>query len=194
MNGPVVRDAAVAFDDRQILAIGPAKDLRATHADANAIDLGQATLLPGLVNPHTHLELTNIIRPNPARKFVDWILAIRHQLSTLADFPQFIRQSTEQGIRQSLGFGVTTLGDITLNPDITRPILSESKIRAVSFGEVLGMAGRSAQFDQRLAEATDPRHQSESLQIGIEPHAPYSLDLANYRRCLEAAAQHTLPL
>jgi cytosine/adenosine deaminase-related metal-dependent hydrolase len=194
MTGPVLRDTAVAFDHRQIFAVGPARDLRLTHADAHTIDLGNAVILPGLVNPHTHLELTNVTRPDPASNFVDWILAIRDQLSTVPDFPNFIRQSTQEGIRQSLRFGVTTLGDITLNPTLTRPLLNASKIRAISFGEVLGMAGRSAQFDQRLAEATDSQHQSESLQIGIEPHAPYSLDLAHYRRCVDFAAQHHLPL
>jgi cytosine/adenosine deaminase-related metal-dependent hydrolase len=195
MTAPLIRDGAVAFNHHRILAVGPARELQTQHPDAQIIDLANSLILPGLVNPHVHLELTNIHRPTPAPPtFVDWILSTRDQISRIPDLATFLRESTLAGIRQSVRFGVTTIGDITLNPTITRPLIKDSGLRGLSFGEVLGMAGRSAQLEQRLNEATDRQCQTKSLRAGIEPHAPYSLDLTGYRRCLEQARQHGMPL
>jgi cytosine/adenosine deaminase-related metal-dependent hydrolase len=64
----------------------------------------------------------------------------------------------------------------------------------VSFGEVLGMAGRIGQMEERLGAAVSQAFDREDFRAGIEPHAPYSLDLAGYRRCLEEARSRGLPL
>jgi cytosine/adenosine deaminase-related metal-dependent hydrolase len=72
--------------------------------------------------------------------------------------------------------------------------LQRSPLKGVSFGEVLGMAGRSAQAEERLAAAMARMFDRDDLREGIEPHAPYSLDLSGYRRCVEAARRHALPL
>ncbi len=193
MNGPVVPKGAVVFDEGKILAVGPAGDVGQMHPNAPVVDLGQAVILPGLVNAHTHLELTNVPAMEHPLTFVDWILNLRRRLMASADFHGLIRAGTHQGIQQCLRFGVTTVADITLNPAITRPVLAESPLRAISFGEVVGMAGRSGQFDERLASAIE-RSPAGGVTIGIEPHAPYSLDVVGYRRCVESARQHGLPI
>jgi cytosine/adenosine deaminase-related metal-dependent hydrolase len=72
-------------------------------------------------------------------------------------------------------------------------VIQGSPIRAVSFGEVLGMAGRAGQMEERIAAAVMPSTRS-NRRIGIEPHSPYSLDLVGYRRCLEEAKRHAVPL
>jgi hypothetical protein len=57
---------AVLIEDGKIKEIGPVSQLH-THApaDVRRIDLGSATLLPGLIDRHTHLFL-DIIRPPEA--------------------------------------------------------------------------------------------------------------------------------
>jgi cytosine/adenosine deaminase-related metal-dependent hydrolase len=64
----------------------------------------------------------------------------------------------------------------------------------VSFGEVLGMAGRAGQMEGRIEAAVDRSFERDGLRAGIEPHAPYSLDLAGYRRCVEEAKRRRMPL
>jgi cytosine/adenosine deaminase-related metal-dependent hydrolase len=193
MSSPPIRDGAVVFHDRQILAAGPAAAIRQNHPDANIIDLGDSIILPGLVNAHTHLELSNIQQlPDPA-SLVDWILALLQRRST-SDPDAAIHAAVAKGIRESIRHGVTAVGDITLNPAISRPLLRDSPLRGVSFGEVLGMAGRAAQMEGRLAAAVDRSHEREDFRTGIEPHAPYSLDLRGYARCLEEARRHDMPL
>jgi len=56
MDGPPIRDGAIAFADGIILAVGAASELRRTFAHARVTDLGAATMFPGLVNAHVHLS------------------------------------------------------------------------------------------------------------------------------------------
>jgi imidazolonepropionase-like amidohydrolase len=53
--------AAVLVDGGKIAAVGPADDLARAHPGARVIDLGGATLLPGLIDAHTHVFLDDDI-------------------------------------------------------------------------------------------------------------------------------------
>ena len=50
-SGEMVADAVVVVDDGRIAAVNPAQ----TPDGAGVIDLGDRTLLPGLIDSHTHL-------------------------------------------------------------------------------------------------------------------------------------------
>jgi cytosine/adenosine deaminase-related metal-dependent hydrolase len=196
MVGPMIEEGGILYDNTrgEIVAVGPTKELLALDYAFSHIAFDDAVLLPGLINAHTHLELTGVGQlPGPG-SFVDWVIELRRRLAEVADFEEFVRAGVRQGVDECLGHGVTVIGDITLNPAITRPILREGRMSGVSFGEVLGMAGRRGQLEPRLAAAADTGAQGETLRIGIEPHAPYSLDVAGYRRCVEVAAARSLPL
>ena len=54
--GTEIEDAFVQVEDGQITAVGRKAELGS--AAQGATDLGDATLLPGLVNVHTHLTFT----------------------------------------------------------------------------------------------------------------------------------------
>ena len=189
--GRLLQNGAVVIEDGRVAASGSLPCLFRTPGDHT---FEGCVVIPGLVNAHTHLELTALGQlPRPAN-FVDWILALRTRAMASLATPEQVADSMERGIRDCLRFGVTAVGDITLNPAVTRPLLNASPLKGISFGEVLGMAGRSAQTEERLAAATTRTFDRDGLREGIEPHAPYSLDLAGYRRCIEEARRHGLPL
>ncbi|MGX1911687.1 amidohydrolase [Streptomyces phaeochromogenes] len=56
--GTVVAAGAVAVRDGEILAVGPAAELRTHYRAAHALDTTGCLVLPGLVNAHTHLAMT----------------------------------------------------------------------------------------------------------------------------------------
>jgi cytosine/adenosine deaminase-related metal-dependent hydrolase len=190
IDRPVIHDGAVAFDGGRVVAVGRSPDVIQAHPDAQVEDLGDSIVLPGLVNAHVHLELSDCRSEATAGcSFVDWIMTMR-QRSGGAD----PAAATRLGIEQSLRFGVTCVGDITQQMDVTRPILARSRLRGVSFGEVLGLAQRRTRFDELFPRAIDPQYQSEVLRIGITPHAPYTVDLDGYRQCVKTAQQREMPI
>src|SRR4051812_36848335 len=80
MDRPLIADGGVVCDKMRIGAVGSWGDVSRAHSAATVHDLGDSLLLPGLVNAHTHLELTAITRPSlPAGGFVDWVLDVRRR-------------------------------------------------------------------------------------------------------------------
>ena len=63
-TGNVLAPAAVLIEDRKIKQVGSPSQI-AAPAGTKTIDLGTATLLPGLIDSHTHLFLDIIVPPEP---------------------------------------------------------------------------------------------------------------------------------
>ncbi|HKQ61029.1 MAG TPA: hypothetical protein VJS92_07045, partial [Candidatus Polarisedimenticolaceae bacterium] len=72
---PALRDAALTVEDGRIRAVGPRRELLAAlPAGTEVRDLGDAIVLPGLVNAHTHLELSWMAgRLDPQLDYVNWV-------------------------------------------------------------------------------------------------------------------------
>jgi cytosine/adenosine deaminase-related metal-dependent hydrolase len=196
MDRPAFRDGAVVIDGGRIIEVGEAHVVATAHRGAETFDLPRSILLPGLINAHTHLELSTCrAGASPGAHFGEWILGIRQQLAAQGDdLEALTARAVRDGVRESLRFGVTTLGDISQQNHVTRPILRALPIRCVSYGETLGLARQRARHAELLKRAIDATHQTERLRIGLTPHAPYTVDLDGYRRCLQIARERDLPL
>jgi cytosine/adenosine deaminase-related metal-dependent hydrolase len=190
IGAPVLRDGAVVFSGNIVTAVGPAPDLSRAHPGATVRDYGDAVILPGLVNAHCHLELSHLSPPPNVRSFIDWLGTVMASSSQ----PPSTEDAVRAGVAESLRFGVTLVGDISREPQAARSVLSRSPLAAVSYGEVVGMAGRRGQLRSRLDLATDPAGTGQRLKAGISPHAPYSVDAHGYERCLFDARDGELPL
>src|SRR5690349_3260260 len=126
MDRAPIRSGGVVFQGDRIIAVGEADALASEYRNAAIVDRRDSTVLPGLVNAHTHLELTGLPRPPAAGNFTDWLLGL---VPAAQGSAESVRQSVERsvplGVRQCLRFGVTTVGDITRNAGLTRPFLRD---------------------------------------------------------------------
>jgi cytosine/adenosine deaminase-related metal-dependent hydrolase len=191
VDGPVIENGAVIIRDGRIAAVGPAASL----SDEPVRDYGDAVICPGLVNAHTHLELTPLERQlPPSADFVDWLAGLMDILQTVPVQRESVQTAMSSGIENSLSAGVTALGDITRAPQWTRSVLAESPLRGVSFGEVIAIGKRRHMLSGRLADAASVDHQTERIRTGIAPHAPYTIEPDAMRACAEKARLHNTPL
>jgi cytosine/adenosine deaminase-related metal-dependent hydrolase len=77
-------------------------------------DLGNAAIIPGLVNAHTHLDLSGargLIPPTDPAHFTDWlrgVIAYRRSRT-----PEQVQADIREGLAECLRFGTTLVGDIT---------------------------------------------------------------------------------
>jgi cytosine/adenosine deaminase-related metal-dependent hydrolase len=186
----VLPDAGVVFQNGVILNVGKEAALRTKHPDADVIDAGDSILLPGLINAHTHLELSNCSHDPPCSSFPDWIVSLPKRIGPDRNFAS----ATQGGIDQCMRFGVTTIGDISQQTHITRQILAQSPLCAVSYGEVLGLSTMKSRYAELLSMALDCSHATARLHIGLTPHSPYTIDLPSFRLCLQIAQQARLRL
>ncbi|MEO6435716.1 MAG: amidohydrolase family protein, partial [Tepidisphaeraceae bacterium] len=181
----------------RIVAVGDAKTLARAHGDAELTDLGPSVILPGLVNAHTHLELSGCNAGDwPGGSFGDWILSLPRRIGRQSDRPaeEIFAKAVNKGIKQCVRFGATAIGDISQQMQVSRTILRDAPIRSVSFGEVIGLAGNRTRYLELLPRAIDRSLENNRMRIGLTPHAPYTVDLPGYRECLDLGRSHRLPL
>ncbi len=182
-TSPPLPSGTVTVCNGLISAVEPAKT---RHAN---IDLGNVAVIPGLVNAHTHLDLSGLRgQVPPSADVIGWlkqIIAYRQQVTqerTLED--------AQNGLAESLRFGTTLIGD-TASVGISWHMLAGAKCRAVVFYELLGLHHHRVmpvwtQALQWLEEHED----TPSCRSAFSPHAPYSVHHALFR----AAGRLGLPL
>ena len=176
----IIENGAVAIQGSKIVDVGLYSTIR-NSGTAPIYDLGESVLMPGLVNTHTHLDLTSSadsIQRTP--KFTDWIFQIVGKRT-----PATIEPSVREGVRQSLAGGATTVGDIDGTGESAQ-VLRDTSIRKVVFFEVLGFSGeRAAMGLDRLAAYLASLSVPDSLLTpALSPHAPYSTSADIYRECV----------
>ncbi len=190
---PIYR-GAVLIRDGQIVKVGPRDAVKESSGAVRRIDLGNVALLPGLVNAHTHLELTRFRGRFEDLDFLAWIRRLTAEKETLAadDFLASARQGASEAIRS----GVTTVGDCSSSGQVTRAI-SEVGLRGVVYQEVFGpedsrceaaMEGLCAELDRQGPIA------SQLVRLGVSPHAPYTVSERLFRAVARLALDRGLPV
>ncbi len=170
-----VAHGAVLVEQGLIVAVGPDATVPSPE-DAVSLDLGNAALLPGLVNTHTHLELTALRGLVPGVVFPRWIHAVRRIKDRMTS-DQF-RAGARWGVLEHFSHGITTIGD-TGSTGAAAFALSDLGARGVAYQEVFGPD--PAQMDASLEglrkalHALDLSAASERVAIGVSPHAPYTV-------------------
>lgn len=165
--GEPIPDGVVTLEGERIVAVGTTP-----AGDVPIEDLGGVALLPGLVNAHTHLDLSHLARPlgEPGMGFVDWIRrVIEHRLETRPDRP------VERGIEESIRWGVTALGDVA-QPANPREPYDAAPLDCTVFLELIGLEPEriTSALEAARVHVTAGRR-SARWQPGLSPHAPYSV-------------------
>jgi 5-methylthioadenosine/S-adenosylhomocysteine deaminase len=194
VTAPPIEDGAVLVDDHgTIAAVGP-NSLVPTPPGTRALEFPHARLLPGLVNTHTHLELTHLAGKDAEREFAGWIRTLR-ALKDATTSEAFLH-SAEQGVRDAWAAGVTCVAD-TGSTGASLEALARLGGRGIYFQEVFGpdptkCAASMAELEQAVARLR--RLASSHLRLGISPHAPYTVSEPLYRAVAEFARRDGLPL
>ena len=112
-SGNVLSPAAVIIEDDKIKEVGPPTQLQA-HAsgDVKTIDLGGATLLPGLIDGHTHLFLDIIVPPEPEEKRHENGIFAPGLLLAIVESPTKRALMGAQLAREDLESGITTVRNL----------------------------------------------------------------------------------
>jgi cytosine/adenosine deaminase-related metal-dependent hydrolase len=187
--GGLIRDGFVRFQTDRILTIGRESELSGVVDDV--LDLGEALITPGLVNPHTHLELgcyAGMFSPGP---FWPWITRLARIRAEPGRLDQEQAAAEEWGWR-SLRSGVTCVGDIS-RANVAWRSLKSVPIRKVCFVELLSRASVPPRNPAELREQVALVEEDELLTVGVTPHAPYTVPEPEIRAAIALADELDLP-
>lgn len=189
---PPRRDAWIHVVDGRIAAVGAGRDAPAARATR---DLGSVAVLPGLVNAHTHLELSWLRgRVPPSGDFLTWVghlMAARRTLER-ADDPG-VMVPIEQAITELRASGTVAVGDVA-NALVTPHLLAAAGVPAVVFHELMGFAVGDG---SRIVNDAVVRHAalaSAGVRVVPAPHAPFSVSEALFLAIRDAVQASTPPI
>ncbi len=196
----ILTDARTTLRDAEVITQdGVIQEVRSrTAAGHDTVrDLGNAILMPGLVNVHTHLDYTAMRGAVEDVSFFPWIRELTSRSALLT--PDDWLASAVWGAAECAAGGITTIGDCTPTGNAAEAAALLG-LGGVIYQELFGIdpAGQSRDIAMQELEEKLARlrrlTRGTGLHIGISPHSPYTVRNELLRATARYANRHTLPL
>jgi len=189
---PPIRAGFVTVDRGRIARVSTVDEQLSAWRETETIDLGAAAVLPGLVNAHTHLELSwmrgQVPRSDSMPAWAARLIALRREQSSEP------RASIAAAIVEARQSGTALVGDVT-NTFAADQLLRESPLAGAMFYELLGF--NTSEPEQVVAKAratVDALRADDDWIRTIVPHAPYSVSPDLFRAIGTAAGDRPMSI
>lgn len=193
-----IAKGAVVIDDTKIAAVGPIDEISRLFPEIETENFGQAAIIPGMVNCHSHLEITSMrgALDDVEHDFSAWLLKLNDLRSGLSD--DDICAAALSGAIEGARAGVTCFGDIGRMGHAGVHALKTVGLRGIVFQETeFSPDNRTADDDFLQLAAKYEKLKSEETQlvtIGLSPHSPYTVGSRLFELIAQYAILNRVPL
>ena len=197
ISRPVIESGAVVIDGPRITAVGNRPDILAAFPQLPHEEFGNAAILPGLVNTHSHLELTvmrGFLEP-VEHDFFAWLKKLTVARLRMSEEDLFI--SAGCGAVEATRAGITCVGDSSSFASQSMRALREAGLRGIVYQESFGPDPKLAteNVDKLRAQLDVMRvEETELVRAGVSPHAPYTVSGPQLQMIARLAIDQELPL
>ncbi len=174
----VIHEAALAVAGERILCVGHADMLKILYPEARRLELGNAVIMPGLINGHTHVPMSLLRGYSDDKALQDWLHQdIFPQEAKLT--PELIELGARFSMAEMIRYGTTAFYDMYMLEDAVFRAADEMGLRAV-LGESVtqffpSLAGRDfAEYQERILRYAEEWKNHPRIRQAIVPHAPYT--------------------
>ncbi len=191
--GNPVADGAVVAESGRIARVGPWPKIAPHVGPADSLEhFPDAALLPGFVNTHTHLALSDMAgKFRPTTNFAAWIGRLTARLMLRG--AEAARRAVRTGIEQTLAAGTVAAADMAHDPAFDVPP-DEARGRWVLFRELFRFGQPGLERLREAVAALERRPASDTLRVGLAPHAPYTAGLEVFMAARREADARLWPL
>ena len=198
VSSPPIEDGAIAISGDRIADVGARSLLQTRFPTAETSDFGTAAIIPGLINAHSHLELTTMrgFLESEESDFTAWLRKLTFaRLERMTADDRYV--SALWGVCEAVRSGVTCVADASDDALESMRALSDAGLRGIVFQESFGPDPKLAveNFEKLKAKVARLReHETEFVKVGVSPHAPYTVSGAQLELIAQFAMTEKLPL
>lgn len=215
VDRPPIHHGWVSIDAGRIVGVGAEADGRATwpqapghtRPSADRVLVGatgvevrtfeRTALMPGLVNAHTHLELSWLRdRIPPSTRFTSWVtqlMVARAGVGARVDDRRVV-EAARLAIREARETGTSAIGD-TGNSLASVEALGSQGMPALVFHELLGFKETTgASVERTRAARLGAATRYPDVRVSAAPHAPYSVSAELFRAIKREVSLNPVPI
>jgi 5-methylthioadenosine/S-adenosylhomocysteine deaminase len=166
-----INHGAVLVEDGDIEDVGPEDQLLEKYPDAPTRSLDQKLLMPGLVNTHTHLNMTIFRGLAEDLPLDDWLEETYRFRRTYMD-EETQKLGVKLSLAESIRCGVTTVADMSFYQHRYESLVDDFGIRAILYDTIMEeYLGTDRQPEiEEYVRGNGP----DRITRGAALHAPYS--------------------
>lgn len=198
ISSPAIADGAIAIKGDQITSVGSRAALLEQFPRATVREFPESVIIPGLINAHSHLELTAMrgFLEEEEADFFAWLKKLTMaRLERMT--PEDLYVSGAWGACEALRAGVTCVADASDSAYESMGALRDVGLRGIVFQESFGPDPRLAtdNFEKLKTKVSRLRKLETSVvKCGVSPHAPYTVSAPQLELISEFAIDEGLPV
>ncbi|TYT25034.1 TRZ/ATZ family hydrolase [Luteimonas viscosa] len=197
-HGVVLEDHAVAIHDGAILAVLPTVEARQRFSPAETVARPDGALIPGLVNAHTHNPMTLLRGVADDLPLKVWLQGHIWPIEGAVISPAFVEDGVTLAIAELLRGGVTCVNENYFFPDVQAATYRRHGFRARIGLPVIDFptawAASDDEYFDKAGAVHDQWRDDPLVATAFAPHAPYTVNDANFERIRMLADQLDLPV
>lgn len=192
-----ISDGAVAVEGPLIVGVGAQAEIERQYPDAQVSDYRDSVILPGLINAHSHLELTAMrgFLEKEENNFFAWLRKLT--VARLAMTSEDLFVSATLGVVEAARAGITCLADSSSFAQQSMRALKEVGLRGIVYQESFGPDPRlAAENLGKMHQQLDDLRPLETnlIKAGVSPHAPYTVSGPQLKLISRLAIEEDTPL
>ena len=194
----VLEDHAVAVRDGAIVAVLPTAEARARFAAAETVSRPEGALVPGFVNAHTHNPMTLLRGVADDLPLKVWLQQHIWPIEGAVIGPDFVADGITLAIAEMLRGGTTCINENYFFPDVQASVYKRHGFRARVGLPVIDFptawAKNDDEYFDKAGEVHDQWRDDPLIATAFAPHAPYTVNDANFERIRMLADQLDVPV
>lgn len=197
-HGVVLEHHAVAVTGGRIVAVLPVPEARSRFAPGETVSRPDAALIPGLVNAHTHNPMTLLRGVADDLPLKVWLQQHIWPIEAAVIGPDFVADGITLAIAEMLRGGTTCVNENYFFPDVQAATYKRHGFRARVGLPVIDFPTAWAASDDEYFDKADEVHDQwrddALIATAFAPHAPYTVNDANFERVRMLADQLDIPV
>ena len=197
-HGVVLEDHAVAVQGSMVVAVLPTTEARRHFSPAEVVARPDAALIPGLVNAHAHNPMTLLRGIADDLPLKVWLQQHIWPIEAAVMGPDYVADGVTLAIAEMLRGGTTCCNENYFFPDVQAATYRRHGFRARVGLPVIDFpsawAASDDEYFDRAGEVHDAWRDDPLIDTAFAPHAPYTVDDANFERVRMLADQLDVPV